>query len=118
MAREFHFSFDGSAENLIAGVRKDCEKNGLTLEGDSLSGRVKGLGLKAFYTIEDHCLCVIVEKIPIFLSWSFLDRRATLWLAVTARNGSADGKDDQPARAVPGNGHRSWSFCVRELRCA
>lgn len=82
MAREFRFSFDGSAENLITNVRKDCEKNGLTLEGDSRSGSLKGLGLKVFYTIEDRCLYAMVEKIPIFLSWGFLDRQATLMAGV------------------------------------
>lgn len=77
MAKEFHFRFKGRAEDLIARVREDCEKNGLSLQGDAYSGRVSGMGLKASYSINDERLCARVEKIPFFLSWGFVENQAT-----------------------------------------
>lgn len=83
MARTYRFRFTGSAQHLIERFENEARKNHLKFRGDTSSGCIDGMGLKATYEVEGDTLSVLVHRIPIILSWGKLEseigKRAPDW---------------------------------------
>lgn len=73
MARSYRFTFTGSSQTLIKRFEEEARKNHLKFRGDTSSGCIEGMGLKATYEIQGETLSVLVHRIPIILSWGKLE---------------------------------------------
>lgn len=75
MKKSIKVKIIGHPNELIIKARHAAEKHGLRLTGDTEKGLIKGLGIEAYYLLQEDELTVKVFRKPLMLSWAKLEQK-------------------------------------------
>jgi len=75
MAKTYTYQINTDPEELLATARQMSAENGISFEGDAVSGRVEGKGFAGQYAIDDSQISLSIDKKPAFVPWSLIENK-------------------------------------------
>lgn len=80
MAKFFEVELKENLEELIARTKNTAKEEGLTFDGDTNGGTIKGRGFEGVYKITDGKVAVTINKKPMLVPWLVVESKLKSFL--------------------------------------
>ncbi len=77
MAKTFTYTITEDPEQIINKVKQVATEKGINVTGDHQQGSLSGHGVNADYLLEDSTLTITVQKKPLIVPWSMVEKLVT-----------------------------------------
>ena len=74
MAKTFTYIIKQDPQQIIDKVTRIASEKGIEVAGDLQQGRLAGHGVNAEYQLESSALTITVNKKPLIVSWSMVEK--------------------------------------------
>ena len=75
MKNKFSVKLTKDPQEVVAQFKSAAQKNGFELVGGVRLGHFSGKGIEGRYSISGEDLTIVIEKKPIFISWSMIETK-------------------------------------------
>lgn len=77
MAKTFSYTITEDPQQLITKVKQIASEKGIDVSGDHQQGSLSGKGVNADYKLEDSILTITVQKKPLIVPWTMVEKMVT-----------------------------------------
>ncbi len=77
MAKTFSYAITEDPQQLITKVKQIASEKGIDVSGDHQQGSLSGQGVNADYLLQDSILTITVQKKPLIVPWSMVEKMVT-----------------------------------------
>jgi hypothetical protein len=74
MAKTFTYTITEDPHQLISKIKQIASEKGINVSGDHQQGSLSGKGINADYALQDSTLTITVQKKPLIVPWSMVDK--------------------------------------------